>query len=125
MGHAGGQCAVGWYYDKGRVVSKDTQMAFHYYELASTGGNAAAKRNIALYYLDGTHGVRDERKAFDILQELKKDEGDRMASISFSLASMYDKGQGVQRDGRMAVRYYQHAMQRGHVGAMCNLGYKV
>jgi len=38
---------------------------------------------------------------------------------------MYDKGQGVPINGRTAVRYYNQAMQRGHTGAMCNLGYKV
>ena len=77
------------------------------------------------YLLEGTHGVRDEPRAFEILEELRRTDGEKMSSVLFTLASMYDKGQGVPVNGRTAVRYYTQAMQRGHTGAMCNLGYKV
>jgi len=98
----------------------------------------AAKRNIVLFYANGTHVPLDPVKAFNMMQDIASS---GFLNAIFSLASMYeyflsrtlniclcnryDRGPGVPADQRKAVRLYKTAAERGHDGAQCNLGLKV
>jgi len=69
--------------------------------------------------MESKHIVGDFKKALEILEPLAE-QGD--ADAHYSLATMYDKGLGVEQDDKQALRYYKKAAELGDVSTQYLLG---
>jgi len=80
-----------------------------------------AKYNLGIDYRDGTCGYpKDYKKALELWH--------RAGELGYAKAynnigSAYDNGQGVERDKKNAVHYYELAAMGGDVSARYNLGF--
>lgn len=128
-----GQAMAAWklgdMYAKGDGVPEDDYRAFQYYsQIVREHGEdrpdapeapfvASAFVALGSYYLDGIEGAvaKDEIRARRIFTHAASYFGD--AAAQYHLGQMYQDS-----NGRMAVRWYNLAALKGHVGAQARLG---
>ena len=63
------QCTLGYLYEIGRGVARNTQKAFEWYEKAAENGNAQAIHNLAVCYKLGIGTEPDEERANELFEE--------------------------------------------------------
>lgn len=113
---------MGVLWDRG-FPDQDFRMAIKYYEIASRGGNAKAKFNIALMYKRGEGVIpSNEDSALymedaamhgtcELFRSVVSDSlGHRQAMLS--MAKFYTKGIGCKKDGSAALRFYKMAVEK-------------
>lgn len=128
-----GQTMAAWklgdMYAKGDGVQEDDYKAFQYYsQIVRDHGNdspdspdapfvSSAFVALGSYYLSGIDGavIKDEGQARRIFTHAASYYGD--AAAQFHLGEMYR-----ETNSRMAVRWYNLAALKGHVGAQAKLG---
>jgi len=94
QGFAAAQNSLGVMYARGQGVAQDDGEAVRWYQSAATQGNAPAQFNLA--FIAATKGS---------------------ASAQFNVGFMYERGQGVAKDYKEAVRWYKLAAAQGNVNA--------
>ncbi|CAE7643928.1 esiB [Symbiodinium sp. CCMP2592] len=96
----------------------------HVWLLEPDSGRATI--SLALMYRKGWGVRQDDGKAVELLQksaELLQKSAELGNSVAmFDLGSMYDAGDGVQKNHSKAVELYEQAARRGDAASMFNLG---
>jgi len=97
---------LGVLFEKGLGVARDTDKAIGYYRKAAEGGNAAAMHNLASLEADRS----DLKTAAPwFLKAARRG----VVDSQFSLAVLYFRGTGVERDFREAYKWFALAADRG------------
>jgi TPR repeat protein len=135
QGHALASWKLGRMYAQGDGVPRDDLKAFEYYSRIaddnadeapdSPRASVVAGAFVALgtYLLDGISNSSvssNPEKAAELYLYAASYFGDPNAQ--YSLAQLYLKGRGVDRDERQAARWFNLAAEKGHAGAQALLG---
>eukprot|EP00808_Paulinella_micropora_P009558 g76511.t1 len=127
------QVQLGYRYLLGQGVPRDLAKAVELWTAAAAADSAVAQYHLgyAHWYCLGlaqneTKGEQLMLQAAARLEELKElatqgTQGDIMAM--FCVARIYDKGQGVQINKKLAVEWYEKAAGAGNALAQSNLGW--
>ncbi|GBB89414.1 hypothetical protein RclHR1_01610005 [Rhizophagus clarus] len=116
--HILAQYFIGYCYENGIGIKKDSEKAFCWYEKAANNGNIIAICNLGLCY-KGEIGVqKDYNKAF-ILFKQSAERG--FSGGVMMLGYCYDKGIGITVDKQKAFELYQNAANLGDHVAQKNL----
>lgn len=75
---------------------------------------------LALEYYDGEHGEDNRGKAFELFQNVLKEDPDNTYAIN-NLGNCYINGIGTEADLKKAQRLYRKAAEKGDVNAQFNL----
>ena len=81
---------------------------------SASRGDAAAQASLALWYLEGKHGLRDAKLALRWFHRAARG-GNAFAQAW--LGDAYATGQGVKADLAEAAKWYERAAPQGHGGA--------
>ena len=93
-GAAGSQLDLGWHYEMGKGVAKDTAEAAKWYRRAADQGNARAQCNLGSLYEKGSGVAKDEEEAVKWYRK-SADQGYTRAQQNLSLC--YKNGIGVRK----------------------------
>ena len=118
-GDAEAQFKLGFCYDKGQGVDKNSLEAFQWFQKAAEQGHAKAQFNLAVMYDEGEGVAVDKAKAVYWYQKAaEQGKADAQCNLGF----MYEKGEGVEADKEKAVEWFQKAAEQGTADAQFNLG---
>ena len=109
-GNAVSQFELGWCYDFGEGVEKDTKQAAEWYRKAADQGVADAQLNLGYCYLNGEGVEKDLKQAAEWYRKAAE-QGVELAQ--FSLGLCYANGWGVEKDGEQAAYWYRKAGGQG------------
>ena len=118
-GNAAAQTQIGWMYELGFGVPKDTNEAVKWYRLGAAKGNLEAQRLLGFVYGTGRGVPKDDKEALKWFR-LAAAQGD--ATAQNKLGELYTKGGDVPSDFVEAVKWFRLAAGQGHEGAQNNLG---
>lgn len=102
-------------YELGRGVKQDYQQAVHWYRKAAEQGDAQAQCNLGLTYMFDF----EYAQAFYWIKKAA-DQGNAQALNS--LGHMYQNGDGVEVDQKLALECFQKAAEKGFIRAQIELG---
>ena len=114
-------CNIGVFYEHGKVVAKDENKAFSYYQRAieADPSYANAQYNLGVCY-DKGKGVKEDD--VEAVKWYRKAAEQDYASAQYNLGLMYENGEGVKEDDVEAVKWYRKAAEQDHGSAQFNLG---
>jgi TPR repeat protein len=110
QGHARAQTRLGFMYDLGFGVTKDSKEAVRWYRLAAKQGYAWGQNNLGWSYRDGDGVTKDSKEAIRWLR-LSAKQG--YADAQWNLARMYLDGLGVVQDLVMAYVWMNVSIANG------------
>lgn len=110
---------VGFCYESGIGVVKDTETAVRWYRKAAELGHAPAMVNLAHCYLRGRGLPMDPEQA---AQWYRRGAEAGYPMAGYNLGVCYALGQGVEPDDREARNWFRKAAEGGVVNAFYNLG---
>jgi TPR repeat protein/superfamily II DNA or RNA helicase len=100
---------LGVLYDSGKGVPQDEAKAVELYRMAAEGGDVNAKANLGVkYYYGGKEVVRNYAEAANWYRQAAED-GDIKSQKS--LARMYAKGKGIQKNLELAYAWFSVAYE--------------
>ncbi|MEH8018773.1 SEL1-like repeat protein [Rheinheimera muenzenbergensis] len=111
---------LGKMYLAGDGVAKDLIKAKYFLELAAEQGISIAAYELGKLYRYGVGVAADENKALAYTRQAA--EYIDHADSAFSYANMLFEGYGQEPDIRLAIDWYDRAIQLGHADASCRLG---
>lgn len=148
--YAEAQYALGFRYSQGNGVPQDDDMALKLYQMAVEGGISGAAYNLALWY-ERAHDTVNAFKTLEraallgnvsamLKMALDYDEADDRDAENaclwyeaaadrdsneacFLLGEHYESGEGVERNMKQAVEYFERAAKNGYAAAQSKLGY--
>jgi TPR repeat protein len=127
LGDPRAQARLGFAFDLGKGVRRDRRQAVRWYRLAAAGGDASARYNLALCYMDGLGVRRSYPKARDLLlavwQKTSRSPSSLAAGAALNLGWMYAEGKLGKRDVPTAVTWYKRSARRLDPSAFYNLGH--
>lgn len=105
----------------------DAKSAVIWYRKAIAQNHLAATYKLGRLLESGAKGVNADQSESQYLLSIAASEFDvhaqkGSAQAQNSLASMYEKGQGVKKNIQMAARWYDSAARQGNAQAQLNLG---
>jgi len=100
------QASMGWLYQMGLGVDKDTQKAYQLYFSAAKQGNAVAQNNLGVMYEQGIEVASDLKKARE-WYEKSSNNGYRFGQYNY--ANLLIDGSGGVKDIPLALAGYQKA----------------
>lgn len=106
-----GQYYVGYFYQEGLHVTKNTHLAMKYYEKAAEQGLIAAIMAIAYCYQTGIGYKKDMVKA---MENYTKAANAGNADAQYKLGILFQTGDGVNKDITLAAEWFQKAAAQGH-----------
>ncbi len=109
------------------VKSGKAELAVSWYRKAIAQDHPGAYYRLGQLLENGTKGVRSDSRESQHLLSIAASEFDVYAQkgdakSQNTLASMYEKGQGIGKDIRMAAKWYDAAARQGYALAQLNLG---
>lgn len=110
---------LGIIYYKGKVVKRDLNEAFKYFKLSSNLGHIKAKYNLALLYSHKGTSFHNYRLAYNTFLELAKNSH---AKAQYQVGNFLTYGL-VDKDYKLAVKWYGQSIQNGYKVASCSLAY--
>ena len=117
QGHLMALCDLAAFYEEGTGVEEDTEKAYQCYQLAADKGNSTAQYNVAGYY-----DLDDPGKAVYYYQLAAENTNIKMqAEAQYQLALHYDKGLGVEKNKKTAIRYCSLSAEQQYAPALCML----
>ena len=119
-GDAEAQFNLGFCYDDGRGVAKDSKEAVKWYRKAAEQDYAPAQFNLGYCYANGQGIGKDKAEA---VKWFRKAAEQNYAPAQSNLGYCYDNGRGVEKDPEEATKWYRKAAEQGHPEAQLNLGY--
>lgn len=121
IGNENAMYNLGRFYQRGRIVEKDTKKAVVLFERAAALNHIESARSLAFIYEYGEGVVkRNCKKAVDLYKKLAS-VGDGMSLVT--LAAIYQHGLcGVERDLKKAVYFYEKSVELGNPVSMNRLG---
>ena len=117
-GHPQAQFYLGYMYETGVRIAKDTAKAALWYRRAGEQGHVQAQYNLAQLYLRGDGVLRDPAAA---AAWYRRAAGAGMLDAQYALAALLEAGDGLAVDLREAAEWYQRAADQGSAGAANNL----
>ncbi len=118
-GNAESQCTLGWYYNKGHGVPKDSTKAVEWYRKAAEQGFAKAQYNLGNCYETGNGVAKNLGTA---IEWYRKAAEQGFASAQCNLGIYYYKGEGVDVNYKKAVDWCQKGAEQGDAKAQYVLG---
>lgn len=118
-GNAAAQYTLGWMYESGQGVKKNTKQALHWYRKAAEQGNVAAEYVLATMYKRGV-GVKQNDKLAMQWYTKAANQGDAIAQ--FQLGKHFQRGAGVAQSDQQSLYWFEKAANQGHTMAQINLG---
>jgi len=109
-GEAEAAYELGFAYDIGDGVARDSQAALRWYRSAAEKGHALGALNAGVLYDSGT-GVERDAATAAVWYRRAADEGNGRAA--YNLAQLYETGEGVPRDAKQAAEWYDKARRTG------------
>ena len=106
------QFKVGLAFLKGNGVVHSREYALEWLTKAADEGHANAMREIASFYFGAGDEKEDELSLAAAWYRKAANKGD--IDAQFSLGSMFEKGQGLDRDKDQAIVWYRAAARQGH-----------
>lgn len=97
----------------------DPKAAIEWYKKAAAQGHPSAYYKLGLLTQDsaeGQHLLQIAASEFDVFAQ----KGD--AAAQNTLASMYEKGQGMNKNMKLAIKWYETAALQGNATAQLNMG---
>lgn len=118
MGNAPALNKLGLYYDQGKTVEQDHQLAVEYYNKSAEQGYASAQWNLALCYENGEGVEQDYIQAFQWLNKAAE-QGHKLSQNKLGI--YYKRGIGIEKDLKKAAEYYFRSAEQGYASAQWNL----
>ena len=116
MGDVLGQCNLGRIFDfGGETIKRDTQKAMYWYQKAAEAQDGWAINNIGALY----DYQKEYKKAYSYYEKAAR-LGESYSM--YSIAWMYQKGNGVGKDIHKAIQWYQKAAEAGDSYSYIKLG---
>ena len=115
QGDADAQFQLGWWYEFGVGVAKDTGEAAQWYRKAAEQGHARAQYGLGLLYRHGDGVTYDAREAAHWYRKAAE-RGD--PGGQFALGALYVKGEGVAKDHGEAALWLRKALDAGELDAL-------
>ena len=109
-GSATAQLHLGWMYQEGLGVQRNTDEACQWYKKAAESGSPPGQ-----FYL-GTFYAREKNYQQAVIMLSKAAAQNYMPAI-YRLGQMYDAGEGVTLDRKKAIEYIEKAAKMGHLFA--------
>jgi uncharacterized protein len=100
-------------------VKQDIPAALKTLETAAAKNHARSQNALGMFYLNGTHVTKDEKKAFELIGKAAEQ---NLAEAENSLGLMYLRGTGTERDANQAFVYLKRAADKGDGWGLNNLG---
>ncbi len=100
------QASMGWLYQMGLGVEKDTQKAFQLYFSAAKQGNAVAQNNLGVMY---EQGIEVEIDLIEARHWYKKSGNNGYRFGQYNYANLLFDGSGGVKDILLALTWYQKA----------------
>ena len=104
-----------------KFLKKDYVSAKDRCLIAANQGDAEAQNYLGLMYYNGIGGV--QKNYLEAVKWYTKSANQGIAGAQFTLASMYDRGQGVPQNYLEAVKWYTKAASQGYAHAQNNLAF--
>ncbi|KAF0977030.1 hypothetical protein FDP41_003683 [Naegleria fowleri] len=132
--HYFSQNMMGNIYSNGNGVDIDYTKAKEYYEMAAKQNYSSGFHNLGNMYYYGNGVQQDFTKAMELFElAAQKTHYDvtcnkylafenHYAEALYVLGTMYELGDGVEKDTRKAIEYYQQAVQLNHEYAAFSIG---
>lgn len=114
-GSATAQLHLGWMYQKGLGVHRNTDEAGQWYKKAAESGSPPGQ-----FYL-GTFYFYEEKNYQQAVVMLSKAAAQNYMPAIYRLGQMYDVGEGVAPDQKKALEYIEQAAELGHLFAQRNI----
>ena len=121
LGDAYCQYRLGWCYRHGIGVPLNVRTAFPWFLKAAEQGLSASEYEAGIYYRFGYGNVEEDPVKAAFWLAKSAEHGSFRAQ--FSLADMYQNGEGVNKDAEKAVYWYERAAEQDYALAMVRLGY--
>ncbi len=118
-GYAPAEAELGFLFDRGKGVSRDSAQSAHWYFLAAQKGNPRAETNLAWDYEHGSGVSKDPGQAFSWYKKAAEKGYPRAEN---NLGTLYSKGLGVSKNDRKAFSWYRKAARQNYAIAQTNLG---
>ena len=119
-GDADAQAHLGYLYNAGEGVERNSEEAVRWYKVSAIQGNRDAQYNLAVAYAFGDGVAQDDFEAANWYRRAA-DAGHKLAQ--FSLGISYAMGEGVAPDESEAIKWYRLAGEQGYAAAQYNLGF--
>ncbi len=119
QGDAQAQYNLGWMYDKGKGVARDSRQAVHWWKKAADQGDAGAQNNLGVMFANGDGVAHDAKRAVYWYQQAANQ---GHAQAQFNLAQKYYHGDGVAHDAKQVAYWYQKSADQGYAFAQFGLG---
>ena len=110
-GNASAQYNLGFMYEKGEGVPKDSVQAASWYRKSAEQGDAAGQMALGLMYANGTGVPKDAVQAVYWYRK-SAEQGDAFGQTN--LGAMYSRGEGVPKDLAMAYMWRNLAAAQGN-----------
>ncbi len=105
------QTMLGFMYDQGLGVPRDSREALRWFEMAAEQGNVTAQTNLGVLYYEGRGVPQDSRQALEWLLQ-GAEQGDKAAQLR--LGTLYQYGRGnVPQNLIEAIRWFRLAAEQG------------
>lgn len=112
------QLELGYAYDQGIGVKKDTKEAVKWYTKSAKSGNPDAQNNLGSSYQAGEGVAQNSAQA---VKWYTKAANQGHPAAQNSLAIRYLTGQGVKQNSMKAIYWYEEAAKNGNIYAFWNL----
>ena len=119
QGFAPAECIIGYYYDNGMGVEKNTAKAFEWWSKAAAQGFAKAEYNVGTCYENGIGVEKNTAKAFEWYS---KAAAQGYASAECAIGYYYENGMGVEKNASKAFEWYSKAAAQGFAQAEYKVG---
>ena len=118
-GIAAAQSKLGFCYEEGIGVPKDTEIAVRWYQKAVSQGHPQAQVNLGHCYATGKGVPMDFDRAFVLYERASKN---NLPTALYNMGVCFLNGQGVTSDIRQAESYFLRAGKLGEVNSQYQLG---
>jgi hypothetical protein len=113
-GSIAAQLRIGWFYQEGLGVPRNTDEACQWYKKAAENGSSLGQ-----FYLGSLYArEKNYQQAVDMLN---KAAAQNYMPAMYRLGQMYDAGEGVAPDRKKALEYIEQAAEMGHLFAQRNI----
>lgn len=108
------------FYQGGRGVDINHEMAQNYFHLAAEAGNPNANAYLGKMHLEGTEHIKASNETAFAYFKKAADKGNPMGQSGIGL--MFLRGMGVPQDYKEALKYFTLAAEQGWVDGQLQLG---
>ena len=121
LGYVKAMCKIALMYRKGKGTSKDSKEAVNWYIKAIELGDTTAMVELGHIYRNGSKTIQQDfyKAAKYFKQAAEAGDGNGMNGLGM----LYDLGQGVAKDKKLAFQWFKRAAKAGSAIGMANVGY--